>query len=500
MCGPTLVESAAMPKFPFDKEFQVKILSLMLHDFEFLIFSHELVKPSYFSDDVLSWFFKKIRDYFIDFQMKADDVYLRNEMKKAAARKQIKAQEVQAYFQAYKKVVTKYPGRDYLIAELTAFCRHQAIKKAALEMPGLLQKGDFDAIEEVWKETFTVGVASTDLGIQYFPSWPQRLGDRIHKLEEVTIPTGITTLDKLLSGGLKAGQLGLWMAPTGRGKSVVLVHCGKRALVMGKKVIHYTMELSGEDVAERYDASFSKIPVRRLIDEEPELAKKLENLGQRMGNSLIIKEFPTKVATVGMLKSHIMQCVASGFVPDLLIFDYIDLLKPSFRRKEKREELTDITEETRGLCGELKIPGWSATQSRRAAISKETHDEEDIAEDIGKINTADIGITLNQTKKEAEEGIMRLLVAKNRNGPRYVSVTVQTDFSRMIFYVPPRAGKEPKPIVSIGRKKKVKKRPPPKTEDRKAAKKPSTNSKPGKAPRRVPGKVVKAPPPARTAN
>jgi replicative DNA helicase len=207
---------------------------------------------------------------------------------------------------------------------------------------------------------------------------------------------------------------------------------------MRKKVIHYTLELSADDVAERYDASFAKIPIRDLLDREADLARTMEKLGQRMGNSLIIKEYPTKSASVSTIRSHIQQCLAVGFVPDMIIVDYLDLLKSDFRRKEKREELSDIAEALRGLAGEIGIPCWSATQSRRGAISKEIHDEEDVSEDIGKMNISDLVITINQTKEQYGDGIMKLLVAKNRNGPRWETVEIVTSLSRMCFFNPPK--------------------------------------------------------------
>jgi replicative DNA helicase len=52
------------------------------------------------------------------------------------------------------------------------------------------------------------------------------------------------------------------------------------------------------------------------------------------------------------------------------------------------------------------------------------------------MNIADLVITINQTKEEIDDGIMRLYVAKNRNGPRYKTVKIQTSFDRMCFYQP----------------------------------------------------------------
>ena len=66
----------------------------------------------------------------------------------------------------------------------------------------------------------------------------------------------------------------------------------------------------------------------------------------------------------------------------------------------------------------------------------ETHTEEQMSEDIGKANISDIIVTINQTKEEVDDEIMRLFVAKNRNGPRYRTIKIKTALDRMCFYEP----------------------------------------------------------------
>jgi replicative DNA helicase len=155
-----------------------------------------------------------------------------------------------------------------------------------------------------------------------------------------------------------------------------------------------------------------------------------------LGDNLIIRHYPAKQAGVAQIRSHIMMCRKIGFFPDVIIVDYLDLLKAPRRRSAKREELTDIAEELKGLASELKIGIWTATQSRREAISMETHTEEQVGEDIGKMNTADLVITLNQTTDEVYDKVMRLFVAKNRNGPKYMTIKIANDFDRMCFFDP----------------------------------------------------------------
>jgi replicative DNA helicase len=421
--------------FPFDRNFQLKILGLLYQDFEFLSFSTELLHPDWFADDILAWYFNTMKDHFIDYQQRMDNVALRNELLKAARNKKVKKQDVPAYIKTFERIEESVKNKSYIKDEVSTFCQHQAIKKAAMETPALLAVNDFDGIKAKWKDTFHVGMVH-DVGTEYFVDYPERLRRRGEIIEKRIMPIGITEMDIWLGGGLRPKQLGLWMAPTNRGKSIALVHCGKRAIVAGKSVLHYTLELSEDEVAERYDSNFSKIPMNMLADREGDLTTNLEEFGLKWGNSLIIKEFPTKKATVGEIMAHFRMCLQMGFEPDLVLVDYLNLIKPSQRRRNKREELTDTAEELRGSAVETALPWWSATQSRRAAISMEIHGEDEVGEDIGMINTSDVTITLNQTEDEFHQNIMRAFLAKNRNGPKYRTSKFATDFGRMCFYDP----------------------------------------------------------------
>lgn len=425
-----------MAQFKFNRDFQIKVLALMLQDYNFLILAQSVVVPDYFSDEILAWFFCVMRDYYLDYQMRASAEVIQNELIKASQRKKIKDADVGEYIKVFSRLGHALPDKEYVAKEVVTFCKHQAITAAILEGPRLLQEEKFEEIEGKIREAVSVGMGIMDMGEQYFVGWPERLRRRAQVESLTVIPTGITELDSYLNGGLKAKQLGLWMAPTSRGKSLALIHCGKRAVVVGKRVAHYTLELSQDEVSTRYDSSFSKIPVHDLLDNEPMLASRLDRLGLAWGNTLIVKEYPTKKASVGTIRAHLLQLASIDFIPDLVIIDYLDLLRPPRYYKEKRDELSSITEEARGLAGEMALPIWSATQANRAAISMETHTEEQMSEDIGKANIADVLITLNQTKEEVDDEIMRLFLAKNRNGPRYRTIKIKTALERMCFYEP----------------------------------------------------------------
>ena len=58
-----------------------------------------------------------------------------------------------------------------------------------------------------------------------------------------TITTGWENMDKITGGGGGRKELGVVIAPTGVGKSMVLVHLGATALKAGMTVVHYTLRI-----------------------------------------------------------------------------------------------------------------------------------------------------------------------------------------------------------------------------------------------------------------
>ena len=78
------------------------------------------------------------------------------------------------------------------------------------------------------------------------------------------ITTGWKRIDAITQGGLGRRELGVVIAPTGAGKSMVLAHLGSEAIKDGKTVVHYTLELADRVVGTRYDACVSGIGLSDL--------------------------------------------------------------------------------------------------------------------------------------------------------------------------------------------------------------------------------------------
>jgi hypothetical protein len=105
-------------------------------------------------------------------------------------------------------------------------------------------------------------------------------------------------------------------------------------------------------------------------------------------------------------------------VPDIIILDYGDLIKPeSSKRDEKRHQLETIYEELRGLAQESECPVWTASQTNRSGLNAEVITMESISEAFNKCFVADFIFTVSRTIEDKNTNTGRLFLAKNRNGP-----------------------------------------------------------------------------------
>ena len=204
------------------------------------------------------------------------------------------------------------------------------------------------------------------------------------------------------------------IAPTGAGKSMVLVHLGARAIQAGKNVVHYTLELADTVVANRYDSCITGYHLNEIKIYKEQIYDNLKDVEGR----LIVKEYPTRSASIQTIKNHIEKMRNQDFIPDMIIVDYADLLKPEGSSKEeKRHQLESIYEELRGISQEVGCPLWTASQTNRSGLNAEVITMEAISEAFNKCFVADFIFSVSRTVDDKSVNGGRIFVAKNRNGP-----------------------------------------------------------------------------------
>ena len=383
--------------------FQSKLMACLFKDKPFLQQIMDILDPEYFESEANKWMMGTIIDYYIEFKAQPTLEVMKVKLEDVGS-EVLKTEIVQNLKDAVRNF--EAVDLDFVKDETIKFCKNQKIKQAITSSVEMLQFGDYDGIKTVIDEAMKAG-GDKDIGHDYNLDVADRYVESLRK----TVKTGWEVIDDIADGGLGAGELGVFVAPAGIGKSWGLVNVAANAVKKGKTVVHYTLELNQAYVGLRFDSVFTGIPAQNLKFHQEDVEQRVKKLkGQ-----LIVKYFPTKGATVNTIRAHIDKCTIQGFKPDIVIVDYADLLKGN--GKEMRHELGNIYEDLRGMAGEYEIPVWTASQANRSALEEDVIGAEKIAESYSKIMTADFVISLSRKIEDKIAGTGRWHVIKNRFGP-----------------------------------------------------------------------------------
>jgi replicative DNA helicase len=406
----------------YGHDFQIKVLSSLLTHKEFLINIHDIISDEYFDNQAVKWCVGEILNYFDKYHTVPTLEILKIELQKVeneVLQISIKDQLKQAY-------ISSDADLQYVQEEFTNFCKNQQLKKALLTSVDLLKAGDFDGIRNLVDNALKAG-NDKNLGHEYVKD----IEDRYREDSRAVIPTPWELVNNLLQGGLGNGDFGLIFGNPGGGKSWSLVALGGYAVKLGYNVLHYTLELGENYVGKRYDAFFSKISVTKI----DAYKHKIEELIPQLPGQLIIKEFPTGKATISTIESHISKCSDLGVKPDLVIIDYVDLLSSKKKNRERKEEIDDIYQSTKGLARQLNIPIWSVSQVNRSGAQDKIIEGDKAAGSYDKMMIADFAMSLSRKKEDKVNGTGRFHIMKNRYGTDGLTFMVNADTSTGHFEV-----------------------------------------------------------------
>lgn len=319
---------------------------------------------------------------------------------------------------------------EYVKDKALDFCRKQAFRGALEQAVDLIQTDKFDSVMDLMRSALAVGTTPS-IGHDLF----EDMDARFVRVSRHPVATGLEALDQkgILNGGLGRGEIGVITAPTGVGKSHMLVNLGAAAVKKGKNVIHYTFELTENATGLRYDSNICMIPSNEVPERSEEVREaysEMEGLGR-----IIIKEYPTGTATVQTLRSHIEKLSLKGFIPDLLVIDYADIMRSSRQYESMRHELKKVYEDLRNLAMEKNIPIWTASQSNRDSASSDIVGLENMSESYGKAQVADVVVSISRKPAEKASGLGRLYIAKNRAGRDGILFPIKLNTAMSMFSV-----------------------------------------------------------------
>ncbi len=250
---------------------------------------------------------------------------------------------------------------------------------------------------------------------------PETRGDYIG------IPSGIAELDKTLTGLNKSDLIILGARP-GMGKTSFALNIARNVAVTGgKTVCFFSLEMTRDQLAQRLLSNEAAIESSHLRDsslmtddEWARLARASEQLSKA---ELYLDE--TSTITVPEMKAKLRRMRKV----DLVIIDYLGLMKSATNKENRVQEVTDITRNLKIMAKELMVPVIVCSQlSRGTEVKGKSHRPQlaDLRESGSIEQDADIVLFLYREKyydseKEDPEDVgdpnlAECIVAKNRHG------------------------------------------------------------------------------------
>jgi len=352
-------------------------------------------------------------------------------------RKDKKALSTAQIQQACRRVGVKYKGaksgsirfdRDCVLE----FARYMILRKAGTRFHAYHEDGKFDkAIQAIIEAKKTLPTLSNGQAPDILTT------DLPFVRRKNVIPTGLEALDDALKGGAGGGNLAIVLAPTSGGKTSLLTWIGGTAALQGKKVYHVSLEVDAAEVSAKYRCRVMNREQPDKVNALKEFKKDWKKAQKRLarkGGSIRVRHYAPHEVSSTELDNELPDDV------DILIVDYIDLLRPpSGSIGIMHEDLGTLSVDLRRIGDERGIPVWSASQVNRAAYDKKVAEVQDVEASLKKMQACTQAISINQMDNERkphmDTGIARgtLYVAKNTFGRRFDEIALQIHWGRCWF-------------------------------------------------------------------
>lgn len=357
-------------------------------------------------------------------------------------RKDLSETEYQNATEFVSKFANNGTDTEWLTNESEKFCKKRAVYNSIMDSIQIIEGKDKqykeDAIPKLLQDALSVSF-DVSVGHSYFEDAASRYD--FYSSKEEGIKYDLHTLNKILKQ-MPNKALIVIAAQSGGGKSLMMSHIAGATLMQGKNVLYVSMEMSENKIAERIDANLLKTDISKLIDiGRDEFIGRIDKLRAKSQGMLFVKEYPPSSASASHIKSLIEELkVKQGFVPDLLVVDYLGITASSRMKLggsvNTYTYLKSVAEELRGLGIEYDIPVLTGAQLNRGGFNSSDVDETSLAESMGLYMTADIMYAIIRTPELDELDQVMIKRLKDRyDDPNYFKrFVIGINRPRMFLY------------------------------------------------------------------
>jgi len=334
-------------------------------------------------------------------------------------------------------LLKKQSNSDYLIDFAGKYFNRVALERIVEEIQGDLDLGQEEkAISRITQyNRIELGVGSGLDLFQNRDSIREAFEDRVEPLIRFRGDLGLFYGNSLEREGFIS-----FMAPEKRGKTWCLIDIAVRAVLQRRKVAFFAagdmsqnqmirrfmVRISGHPFRKgiiQYPISISKSPEQKIASVQFVQKEFKEDLNWQLAyercqnflkkaktNESLLKLscHPNSTLSVFQIKNMLMEWERDGWVADVVVIDYADILNMScFSVDNQRDRINETWKQLRSLSQIFHCLVLTATQTNALSYQAKTMNRTHFSEDKRKMAHITGAIGINSTPREKEKGIYR---------------------------------------------------------------------------------------------
>lgn len=395
-------------------EYQLRLIAQILTDRKFGNAIIDIVNPNYFEDEYLRIVVGAIKN-----AKAKDDIIPDVGSLEFRLLDEVKDDTQRRYALTQLRKIKEADLNDTLYVQETAmrFCKQQELMKALAEINKIISKGEVDNYEELeskLRKALEHGDSKDD-GINVFDDIDSVLADDFRK----PIRTGIEGLDEIMDGGLSKTELAIILAPFGVGKTTMMTKIANTAMLDGYKVLQLFFEDSTKVIQRKHLSCWSKFDLNSLSIHKEEVKEMVANMMANTNGGcgeIRLKRFSSDGTTIPIIRQYIRKLIATGFRPDVVILDYIDVVEPSRRFDDVNAGEGSVMRQFETMLLELDIAGWTAVQGNRSSIKADVVEADQMGGSIKKAQIGHFVVSIAKTLDQKDKSTATMAILKSRFG------------------------------------------------------------------------------------
>lgn len=307
---------------------------------------------------------------------------------------------------------------DYTASNIERFCRERAVLKEFVEGSTLIDDpSKISGVIDRLAAAIQISIFK-DLGTDVLANVAERARKRAES--EPYYTTGWDNVDRMLGGGLRKSEFIMFSANSGGGKSVALSNLCLAKVKQGLNVLYISLELAETLICERFETMITGWDRDTKIKQADDLADRVEGLKQKYGATIYVKYMEADATCTNDIKAYLKQFETHhGFLPDVLVVDYLDIMSPNERRQFSNDYQKDkiISTQLKTIGSNPRHPMILATasQQNRGAIDQQDVNQGHIAGGLSKVNIVDVYISIIMTDNMRLQGMAFFKFLKTRS-------------------------------------------------------------------------------------